>query len=31
MNKKWNEARMTNGKDASNLSVNVLSQGQWPP
>ncbi|KAJ9114492.1 hypothetical protein QFC20_001365 [Naganishia adeliensis] len=31
MNKKWTEARMKNGKEPSNLSVNVLSQGQWPP
>ncbi|KAJ9095662.1 hypothetical protein QFC21_005534 [Naganishia friedmannii] len=31
MNKKWTDARMTAGKEPSSLTVNVLSQGQWPP
>jgi len=31
MNKKYQELRMSTGKEATNLTVNVLSQGQWPP
>ncbi len=31
MNKRFTEVRLKNGKEASLLSVNVLSQGHWPP
>jgi hypothetical protein len=31
MNKKFQELRMSTGKDPTSLTVNVLSQGQWPP